>query len=164
MKNAPISRPLSAAKGTLATIALFVSSVASTAVAFAGAKAPDTVQSIVTLEHELGAALSRVDLPLIDKMWAPDLLYISPGGAVLDKTQRMAAMAASKTAPSVASSVDDVQVRVYGNTAVAIVKTTWRGTRDGKAFTDSFIATHVWVKSAPGWRLAGAQVTPIAAK
>jgi ketosteroid isomerase-like protein len=75
----------------------------------------------------------------------------------------MAAMAASATAPAVASSVDDVQVRVYGNTAVAIVNTTWRGTTNGKAFADSFVATHVWVKSAPGWRLAGAQVTPIAA-
>lgn len=132
--------------------------------AYAAKPKTDVAADIVSLERDLGAALSRVDLPLIDKMWAPDLLYISPGGAVLDKTQRMAAMAASKAGPSVVSSVDDVQVRVYGNTAVAIVKTSWRGTRDGKAFTDSFIATHVWVKSAPGWRLAGAQVTPIAAR
>ncbi len=164
MKNIAMIRTLLASKSALATMALFVSAAAGSAAALAGTKAPDTAQEIVTLERELGAALSRVDLPLIDKMWAPDLQYISPGGAVLDKTQRMAAMAASKAAPSVVSSVDDVKVRVYGNTAVAIVKTTWRGSRDGKDFADSFIATHVWVKSAPGWRLAGAQVTPIAAK
>lgn len=151
---------------TAAKASLLVASASLSAVATAaeGAAMPAAAQEIVRLEKELGAALSRVDLPLIDKMWAPDLLYISPNGKVFDKPQRMASMEASAKAPPVASTVDDVQVRVYGKTAVAIVKTTWRGTTDGKPFADSFIATHVWVKSAPGWRLAGAQVTPITAK
>lgn len=147
--------------GTLvAGLALQAAAMAAGASTAAAAK--NTAQEIINLEKRLGDALSRVDVPLIDQLWGPDLLYISPAGKVFDKPQRMASVRASATAPAVTSSVDDVHVNVYGNTAVAIVKTTWRGSKDGKAFADAYIATHVWVKSAPGWRLVGAHVTPVA--
>jgi ketosteroid isomerase-like protein len=58
--------------------------------------------------------------------------------------------------------VDDVRIRVFGDVAVALVRTTWRTTVDGSERVLKFVATHVWVRGADGWRLNTAQVGPAA--
>jgi hypothetical protein len=120
---------------------------------------------ILELEREIGAAISRGDAAVADRIWSDAYQYVGSDGRVYDKAQRLALTkpaAPGKTAP--VGSVDDVRIRVVGETvAVALVWTTWRSTVDGTERVNRFVASHVWVREAGGWRLNTAQVAPAAA-
>ncbi len=117
------------------------------------------------LELQLNEALSKVDVRTIDKIWANDFVFVTPAGRVANKAQRMAGLKpADPSAPALVSTLDDLQIHVYPNSAIAIVKTTWRGSIAGKAITDPYVATHVWVRSGASWRLAAAHVSQVEAQ
>jgi ketosteroid isomerase-like protein len=129
------------------------------------AAAPNAVREIRHLEELLNDVLSTLDAKSIDKIWADDFVFVTPAGRIADKAQRMAGLKRADTsAPPLTSTIDDVQVRVYGTSAVAIVKTTWRGSIDGKSIADPYVATHVWVRAGTSWRLASAHVSQVEAK
>jgi ketosteroid isomerase-like protein len=113
-------------------------------------------------EQELNDALSAVDVKAIDKIWADDFLFVNPSGRISNKEKRMAGLKPPDPAmPSLVSTIDEVRVRVFGPSAVAIVKTTWRGTIDAKPIVDSYVATHVWNRSEGRWRLTSAHVSHV---
>jgi ketosteroid isomerase-like protein len=114
------------------------------------------------LEIELNDALMRGDAAAVDKLWADDFQFVFPSGTISNKTQRLAGLKPpGPNVPTLVSTVDDVQVRIYGSVAVAIVKTTWRGNIDGKAMADPYVATHVWSRAGRRWQLVSAQVAQI---
>jgi len=123
--------------------------------------APD--RQIRQLEQQLNDALSSMDVKTIDKIWAEDFVFVNPSGRITNKVQRMAGLKPPDTStPLLTSTVDGVQLRVYGTTAVAIVKTTWRGTVDAKHIADRYVATHVWKLSGAQWQLISAHVSQVA--
>jgi ketosteroid isomerase-like protein len=129
------------------------------------AAAPDAEREIRHLEELLNDALSTLDAKTIDKIWADDFVFVTPSGRIANKAQRLAGLKPADTsAPPLTSTIDDVQVRVYGTSAVAIVKTTWRGSIDAKSIADPYVATHVWVRAGTSWRLASAHVSQVEAK
>ncbi|MDP9009781.1 MAG: nuclear transport factor 2 family protein [Pseudomonadota bacterium] len=131
----------------------------------AGAGLPNAEREIRHLEELLNDALSTVDTKTIDRLWAEDFVFVAPSGRIANKAQRMAGLKpADSSAPPLISTLDDVQVRRYGTTAVAIVKTTWRGSMDAKSFVAPYVATHVWVRSGASWRLASAHVSQVEVK
>lgn len=120
-------------------------------------------RQIRQLEQQLNDALSSVDVKTIDKIWAEDFVFVNPSGRITNKVQRMEGLKpADASTPLLTSTVDDVQLRVYGTTAVAIVKTTWRGTVDAKLIADPYVATHVWKLSGAQWQLTSAHVSQVA--
>jgi ketosteroid isomerase-like protein len=126
---------------------------------------PTAERQIRQCEQELNDALNAIDVKSIDKIWADDFLFVNPSGRVTDKQKRMAGLKPSDPAtPSLMSTIDDVQVRVFGTLAVAIVKTTWRGAVDAKPVVDSYVATHVWNRSGGRWRLTSAHVSHVEAE
>jgi len=142
---------------TALTVLLIVAATAG-----AGAPAQSVESQIRGLENELNAALSAADARAIDRLWAEDFVFVDPSGRIANKAQRMANLPPpDRTAPALISTVDDLQIRVYADSAVAIVKTTWRGSIGGKAIVDPYVATHVWVHSADQWRLASAHVSQV---
>jgi hypothetical protein len=50
-------------------------------------------------------------------------------------------------------------IRVYGDTAVATVLSTWRAAE--AATGDQYQATHVWVKQQGRWRMVAAHVAQL---
>jgi ketosteroid isomerase-like protein len=129
------------------------------------AAVPNAESEIRRLEELLNNALSKVDTKTIDELWSDDFIFVTPSGRIANKAQRLAGLkplVASE--PSLVSVLDDVQVRVYGTSAVAIVKTTWHGTIGDKPFADPYVATHVWVRSGDHWRLASAHVSQVDVK
>lgn len=113
-------------------------------------------------EQELNDALSAVDVKTIDKIWAEDFVFVNPSGRISNKAKRMAGLKPSDpTTPPLVSTIEDVQVRVFGTSAVAIVKTTWRGTIDSKPIVESYVATHVWNRSGGRWQLSSAHVSQV---
>jgi ketosteroid isomerase-like protein len=135
-------------------------SIASSAEAMPPMVTPE--RQIRQLEQQLNDALSSIDVKTIDKIWADDFVFVNPSGRITNKVQRMAGLKPRDTSmPSLMSTIDDVQVRVFGTMAVAIVKTTWRGTVDAKPILDRYVATHVWKRSGARWRLTSAHVSHV---
>ena len=114
-------------------------------------------REVIAAEHRLNDALSRIDAGVIAQIWAEDFQFVFPNGKVSDKSERLAGLGSPGT-DTMISTIDDLSVRIYGNAAVAIVKSTWRGTAGGKSFATPYVATHVGIKLGNSWRLTSAQV------
>jgi ketosteroid isomerase-like protein len=113
-------------------------------------------------ELQLNDALSALDVETIDKIWADDFLFVNPSGRVTNKAQRMAGLKpAHPSIQPIVSAIDDIQLRVFGTSAVAIVKTTWRGSVDAKPIADSYVATHERIRSGARWQLTSADVSQV---
>ena len=134
-------------------------------VACADASAITVEAKIQQLERDLNDALSRADPVAVDKLWAEDFQFVSPSGQISNKKARLAGLKpSSQNSSTLVSTIDEVQVRVYGTVAVAIVKTTWRGTISGQTIADPYVATHVWVRSGAHWRLSSGHVAQVDSK
>jgi ketosteroid isomerase-like protein len=120
-----------------------------------------TVGEILRLEREIGAAIGRGDAATAGRIWSDDYQYVGSDGKAYTKAERLAlTKPPAPDAPPTVGSVDDVRVRVFGDTAVALVWTTWRTSVDGRERVLKFVATHVWVRETGSWRLNTAQVGP----
>jgi ketosteroid isomerase-like protein len=121
-------------------------------------RATPVQKQIIALEQRLNDALSRADAKVIEEIWADDFVFVFPSGKVSNKSERLARLGPGTAAPELLSSLDEVSVRTFGEVAVAIVKTTWQGTADGKPVKQAYVATHVWARRGGIWRLVSAQV------
>ena len=101
---------------------------------------------LVELERQLSEALAKEDAAVLNRLWSDDLVFTSPNGHMTNKTQRLAGQKPSAQSAQLANINDEVKVRVYGNTAVVTVLSTWKGKAGTQEFSDQYQATHVWVK------------------
>ena len=116
---------------------------------------------LVELERQLSEALAKEDAAVLNRLWSDDLVFTSPNGHMTNKTQRLAGQKPSAQSAQLANINDEVKVRVYGNTAVVTVLSTWKGKAGTQEFSDQYQATHVWVKQRGRWQLVAAHVTPV---
>jgi ketosteroid isomerase-like protein len=122
---------------------------------------PGVENQLIELERQLSDALVRQDAAALDRLWSNDLVFTFPNGKTSDKAQRLAAQKPSaQPAQSVATN-DQVTVSLYGNTAVVMVLTTWKGKEGAQEFSDQYQATHVWVKQQRRWQLVAAHVSQV---
>ena len=133
----------------------------------AGLAAADTIADLVTLEQKLTDALQRSDVDALAALWADDLVWIGLSGKASTKAEQLAGMktqaSASESAPAVVGVVNkDVKVRLYGESAVVTVLSTWTTrTVDGER-ASSYLATHVWHERGGQWRLVSAHISRVA--
>jgi ketosteroid isomerase-like protein len=129
--------------------------------AFAAAATPEF---IVQLEQQLTDALSRVDVPAIERLWAPDFVFIAPNGRMFTKPERLARLAPADTVEGGGGATaenDKVTARVFGRTAVVVVYSTWHDIADGSDVPERYVATHVWTERRARWQLVSAHVTRV---
>jgi ketosteroid isomerase-like protein len=109
-------------------------------------------------EAQLADAFTRQDVTRIDGLWSDDFVFTAPNGRVFTKQQRLAGMKPlpPDATPTLINRNDQVTVRVYGDTAVATVLSTWKAA--DAATGDQYQATHVWVKRQGRWQMVAAQV------
>jgi ketosteroid isomerase-like protein len=117
-------------------------------------------QQITDLEQRRAAAVVHRDLAVLDKITAPDSVRILPTGALETKSQLLSELKSGElTYDSI--NVDEISVRLYGNTAVVTGRSEFNGHRNGKPFTGRCRFSRVWVKESGGWRETLFQLTPI---
>ena len=88
-------------------------------------------QAIKTLERELEAALLKGDSITLDRILADDYIEINPQGDVRKKADLMTVARAMSAGPRGVSigpetSVDELTVRLYGDSALVVGRTTIR--------------------------------------
>lgn len=133
----------------------------------AGAVVADTTADLVGLEQRLTAALQRSDVDAVAALWADDLVWIGLSGKRSSKAEQLAGIKAQAAAPGSAPAVvdvvnKDVKVRVYGESAVVTVLSSWTiRTAEGERASD-YLATHVWNERGGQWRLVAAHISRVA--
>src|SRR5262249_13111763 len=109
-------------------------------------------QAIRQLDNERIQAQIHADATALDRIYAADFIGVGPSGTVRIKPQVLSDFT-SGDLKFQSITTDDVQVRVYENTAVETGRSTMNGQDKGKAVPRDTRFTRVWVKQQGHWRL-----------
>ena len=109
-------------------------------------------QAIRQLDNERIQAQIHADAAALDRIYADDFIGIGPSGTVRAKPQVLSDFT-SGDLKFQSITTDDVQVRVYGNTAVETGRSTMNGQDGSKIVPRDNRFTRVWVKQQGCWRL-----------
>jgi len=116
-----------------------------------------------TIEKYRTALLQR-DIPALEKIWADDYVFVNASGEVRTKAQRIASLKSGATALESINEKENITVRVYQNSAVAMSRVTIKGKYSGQPTGGQYRSTHVWVKGPEGWQLVANQLTALPRK
>ena len=118
----------------------------------AGTQRSNIEQVIRRLDGERIQAQIGADAAALDRIYADDFIGVGPSGTVRTKKQVILDFT-SGTLKFQSITTDEVQVRVYENTAVETGLSTMDGQDNGKAVPRNTRFTRVWVKQQDHWRL-----------
>src|SRR4029077_2430947 len=112
-----------------------------------------SVEEIIRkLDNERIQAQIHADATALDRIYAADFIGVGPSGRVRTKPQVISDFT-SGDLKFQSINTDDVQVRVYGNTAVETGRSTMIGEDKGQTVPRDTRFTRVWVKHEEGGRL-----------
>jgi len=107
---------------------------------------------IKKLDDERIQAQIHADATALDRIYADDFIGVGPSGRVRTKPQVISDFT-SGDLKFQSITTDDVQVRVYGNTAVETGRSTMIGQDKGQTVPRDTRFTRVWVKQQWRWWL-----------
>src|SRR4029078_4582548 len=109
-------------------------------------------QAIRRLDNERIQAQVHADAVALDRIYADDFIGVGPSGTVRIKPQVIADFT-SGGLKFQSITTDEVQVHVYGNTAVKTGRSTMIGQDKNKVVPRDNRFTRVWVKLQGRWQL-----------
>ena len=118
-------------------------------------------QAVRQTLNELYAALGRNDAAALERIYADDYTLVNESGVLTTKVPRLAAIKSGELKYE-SISFDEVNVRMYGNTALVTLRVTSKGQSKGQAIGGQFRGTSTYMKMKGRWQLVAAQVTSIA--
>ena len=121
----------------------------------------DEIQAVAQAERELAEAHLRLNLATIDLLLHPDYAIIQPGGEVESKAEVLASYRTG-TRRCDSAEADELDVRVYGDTAVVIGRWTASGQNQSERFDYSARFLSIWVEQDGRWQNVAMQSTEIA--
>jgi ketosteroid isomerase-like protein len=118
-------------------------------------------QAVRQVLDQISVALERSDIAALDRIYADSYTLVNESGELITKAPRLAAI---KSGELKLESVgfDDVNVRMYGSTAVATYRVTQKGQLKGQSIGGQLRATSTYVKMKGRWEVVAAQITRIA--
>ena len=115
---------------------------------------------ILAIENRWATAIERQDAAAFERLAAEDFRFIEENGRVLNRAQYISNR--SHNLDNVESAVqDEIEVRQYGDAAVATGRSILHGTRGGAPFVYRFRWTDVYVRRGGRWQAVSAQLTAI---
>jgi ketosteroid isomerase-like protein len=120
-----------------------------------------TEQELIKLEQDRAQATVKGDTAFIDQNTADDYTFVSPRGALRTKAQVLADLKSGEIKLQ-AQDLDDLQARVYGDTAVITGRSTQKGQLYGQDAAGQYRFTRVYVKQDGKWKSVAFQSTRIA--
>ena len=115
-------------------------------------------QELTQLADQYTAALKGKDAAALGRLWADDLTFITPGGAVQTKAQRLADIQSGATKFETLEATDRT-FRVYGDAAVMTTLTTVKGQYSGQEASGQYRVTQVYVRRGGAWQIVAIQMT-----
>ncbi len=129
------------------------------AVLGAEGKASD-VDAVRQAEHAWAQAAIKGDVAALDKILADDLTHTHGGGRTESKAQFLEAIR-SGTQKYEAIDYGEINVRVYGSTAIVTSEPNIRTVNSGQPSSSHSRFLHVFVKQGETWRMVAHQSTRI---
>lgn len=114
-----------------------------------------------SLLNDWAASEQGGDTTFLDGFVADDFVGIGPRGFLLTKTDWLRRYSSGDLKLD-SFTLDEVKVRIYGETAVVIGRESQKGTFQGHNIQGLFRATLVLVKQQARWRLVSLHLCPIA--
>jgi len=109
---------------------------------------------------EIVAAIDGNDADAFDRLSTADYTFVNPAGKVWNKKQYLE-LIRSGTLKVESYTRDEESIRLYGNTAVVIYRSTPKGTFKGQELVSQRRVTTILIKQGERWLTAGRQSTPI---
>jgi ketosteroid isomerase-like protein len=110
-----------------------------------GSAWPQSDEPLKKLETDRAAAAVKGDVATLEKQTADDYTFINLYGRMSDKSQMVNAFKTGQTKLT-SNEVSDMNVRLYGDTAVITGKADIKGTLGGKGVAGQIMFTRVYVK------------------
>jgi ketosteroid isomerase-like protein len=117
---------------------------------------------IKKLMGDLASALAKNDADAAAKFYSDDYHLVTAEGVDQDRAARIADMRSGATKFN-SFAYEDIKVRSYGDTAVAITTVKLSGNVGGRPQSGDIIATLVFRKMADGWKVVSGHATRVAA-
>jgi uncharacterized protein (TIGR02246 family) len=126
-------------------------------------KATRTAQELTALLNQFAEALRQSDVAALEKLLAPDYLEISPVGEVDPRAKVISFyQPQAQTAPAPDSiTVDEVQVRSYGELAVVVARQTFKRQINGQSRDVAVRVTYICRQQKGRWQFVSAHYTGI---
>jgi ketosteroid isomerase-like protein len=115
-------------------------------------------QAVRQLFDELVVSYTKNDAAVPTRIFAEDFTFTNPFGEVMTKEQRIGDIKPGGIQFD-SYTVDDVKVRVYGDTAVVTNLATLSGKRGDQVLSGQYRGTSVFVKKGGTWQVVAAQST-----
>jgi len=124
----------------------------------------DTVrEDLIALANEWDRAMVENDADAIGRYMADEWTIIGPDGSVSDKETFLGLVESGMLSHDVMES-DDLEVRVYGDTAVVMARGVSGGKYQGQVFREVERSSCVFVRQAGQWRCVLTHLSRIAPK
>lgn len=117
-----------------------------------GSQETGVQEAISKLDNERIQAQIHADATALDRIYADDFIGVGPSGTVRTKPQVLSDFT-SGDLKFQSITTDDVQVRVYENTAVETGRSIMIGQDKGQTVPRDTRFTRVWVKQQGRWQL-----------
>ena len=118
-------------------------------------------QTIKDMEQAQIAAYLKADTATLDQLWADDFTLTVPNGAVLPKAGYLAMVKTGGVKYEVLQ-LDALQVRVFGDAAIASVRVTLKGSVGDHPLNGTDVFQTVYVKRDGRWRMVSSLATRVA--
>lgn len=118
------------------------------------------IAEVVEAEQKLAAAHVTLDLAQIDRLLHPDYVIIQPGGGIESKAEVLASYRSGTRRWERARS-DELDVRLFGDTAVVVGRWAAAGRNGDEPFDYCARFLAVWVNNGGQWQNLASQSTPI---
>ncbi len=119
-------------------------------------------QQLTELLRQWDEASARRDVEVLNGILADDFVFTNTSGRVITRSQYLSA---TIKAPDITLDVpvnsEDVEIRLYGTTAVITSRATQRGQPYSHDHEARFRYTDVWVKQEGRWQAVASQATRI---
>ena len=126
-----------------------------------GADKPNLQQEVKSAFSEFSRAFQAADVTILKTMLAEDYIHVNGGsGNVINQEQWLKWLASRRAEMDAGEflfesyKVEDLQVQLFGETAIVIGITRANGIRKGSPFTLALKFTNVWIKKNGKWRRA----------
>jgi ketosteroid isomerase-like protein len=121
---------------------------------------PSAEEEIKSLELERNAAILNGDAAALDRMTADDYTFITLRGELRTKSEVVKGFQPGSFKYG-SRQISDLNIRVYGNTAVVTGRSNQKGMENGKDYSGDYRFTRVYVRQNGRWLTVALQATVI---
>jgi ketosteroid isomerase-like protein len=118
------------------------------------------VEAIRTLEEERNQAIIHGDAAALERMTSDDYTFVTLRGETLGKSDIVRNFR-SGAAKYQSRTISDLNIRVYGNSAVVTGRAVQKGAENGKDYSGDYWFTRVYVRQSGHWKTVALQTTLI---